>query len=137
MDGARKQQASGKQRRVFEFVRKYLPADEPAQVAAVVFRGPGPGLLGFLQDYLAQALTWFWTYRRRYFTIVLTTRRVLLFENVSESEPDRQVAEWPVDEFALTVNKKSFSTEIGGVRYWYWPDSEPQLRAITEGTASR
>lgn len=76
-------------RRLRTKLNRRLPDGESLREVAIVFTGPAPNLEGLAEDFLGRGLL-----RRKYFTIALTDRRLLLISNIGEHSPDKIVHEY-------------------------------------------
>lgn len=118
------------ERRLRTKLSRRLPAGETLRDAAIVFTGPGPNLEGLAEDVLGRGLL-----RRKYFTIALTDRRLLLITNIGENSPDKIVHEYrdvTAIEGLNTIDGDTWIS-VGGKRYWYWPPWSKQVTAIANG----
>lgn len=121
-------------RRLRTKLSRRLPVGETLREAAIVFTGPGPNLEGLAEDVLGRGLL-----RRKYFTIAVTNRRLLLIKNIGENSPAKIVHEYinvTAIEGLNTIDGETWIA-LGGKRYWYWPTWSKQVTAIAHrSTAS-
>ena len=120
-------------RRLRTKLTRLLPAGETLREVAIVFTGPEPNLVGLTEDLMGQAVFGGLVNRRKYFTLALTGRRLLVIANIGEHSPDKLVTF--LTDTAATVEDISTVDgttwiSVGGRRYWYWPTWSRQVIAI-------
>ena len=122
-----------RRRRHDEFARsveQLLAEDEAVRVAVLVDRTGSTTLRGLLWDVLFR----FGAGRRRYFSLVLTDRRLLLIENRGEKQPDSIAREWATLDVIEAVDRGRFWVQIEQTRYWYMPEWQAEINQLWSAT---
>lgn len=127
------------ERKLFERLEAALPVGESLLAAALVFTGPEPNLFGLVEDVLSQDMYLGFANRRKYFTLIVTDRRVILAENVGEKTPmhvRHQYEGASAIEDASTVEGDTW-VRLDSHKYWFWPDWTAQISEMQRLSARR
>jgi hypothetical protein len=119
------------ERKLFDRVVAVLPEGESLLAAALVFTGPEPNLVGLVEDALGQR--GMLAYRRRkYLTLILTDRRVILTDNVGENTPAHLHGQYTGTSALRGASTRDGDTwvDVEETRYWFWPEWKAQISAM-------
>lgn len=127
------------ERKLQERVKALLPADEEVRAAVVAFKGPRAGAEGPLAPLLGVLAVVGVTAMRRFVTVAITNRGVVVFTNESARRP-AAVAQRFADIAAIgTINDSQGDAfiEVGSERYWIEGIWSHQLFVIRRLKGSR
>jgi hypothetical protein len=126
------------ERKLFAKIRPVLPEGESLLAAALIFTGPEPNLVGLAEDVLSNNTFGRLRNRRKYLTLIVTDRRVILIDNLGDDVPDHLHSR-----FAGTSAFGDASTQDGdtwvnidGTKYWFWPEWTAQIAEMQRIAAS-